>query len=222
MNDHMNLKLEQLLTLLLPEGIFPVATVASRWLIFKLLFPHHFKTLPWDPIKLFYLLQNMPKHSFTSKSCAPAAVQVELTSQSGWSLLLFAWRWDKCWLVTKQLCTHTLAWGAIGPVATPGHRYVGNYWLCCAGNSASFLAVEPTPKQQYDLLPRFLQLPWTHAGTGVRISGQVAVIIPGSWGRRKLRQDRQGNLWNLSRGSNRIPGAVQWVGFTWLPAMTPS
>lgn len=56
MNDHMNLKLEQLLTLLLPEGIFPVATVASRWLIFKLLFPLHFKTLPWDPIKLFFFI----------------------------------------------------------------------------------------------------------------------------------------------------------------------
>lgn len=50
----MNPKLEQLATLLLPEGIFPVVTVASRWLIFKLLFPHRFKTLPWETIKPFF------------------------------------------------------------------------------------------------------------------------------------------------------------------------
>lgn len=61
MNDHMNPKLEQLATLLLPEGIFPVVTVASRWLIFKLLFPHRFKTLPWETIKPFFF-PSMPKH----------------------------------------------------------------------------------------------------------------------------------------------------------------
>lgn len=80
MNDHVNHKLEQLATLLLPEGIFPAATVASRWLIFKLLFPHRFKILPWDPIKPFpfFFSPTMPKCSCTSKSRAPAAAQVGL------------------------------------------------------------------------------------------------------------------------------------------------
>lgn len=84
----MNPKLEQLATLLLPEGIFPAAAVASRWLIFKLLFPHCFKTLPWEPIKPFIFSPAMPKCSFTSKSRAPAAAQVGLTPHSGCSLFL--------------------------------------------------------------------------------------------------------------------------------------
>jgi len=87
MNDHMNPKLEQLAILLLPEGIFPAATVASRWLFFKLLFPLHFKTLPWEPIKPFFF-PSMPKCSFTSRSHAPAAARVGLTPQSGCSSLL--------------------------------------------------------------------------------------------------------------------------------------
>lgn len=51
MNDHINPKLEQLATLLLPEGVIPAATAASRWLMFKLLFPHCFKKISWESIK---------------------------------------------------------------------------------------------------------------------------------------------------------------------------
>lgn len=55
-----------------------------------------------------------------------------------------------------------------------------NIGFVCAGKSASFLATEPTPKQERDLLPRFLQVPWPSAGTGVSISGQVAIISLGA------------------------------------------
>lgn len=82
MNDHMNPKLEQLATPLLPEGIFPAAKAASRWLIFKSLFPHHFKTLSWESIKLLYFQVCLSAHLH------PSAGQVGLTYHSGCSLFL--------------------------------------------------------------------------------------------------------------------------------------
>lgn len=62
MNDHMNPKLEQLAILLLPGSIIPPGTVASRWLIFKLLFPHFSKTLSLESIKLLSFQINLSAH----------------------------------------------------------------------------------------------------------------------------------------------------------------
>lgn len=140
------------------RGFIPAATAASRWLIFKLLFPHHFKTLSWGSIRLL---------SF--QVCPSAHLQpgVTLLLQLRWGRpltldavyscwkILFSWREDKFGVVAKHLCTHTAAWGTTraGAAVHAKPRCLGTTGFVWVGKSASFHTAEPTPKQNHDFHP---------------------------------------------------------------------